>query len=295
MLKLRDRTKLRDYSLGEYEPKPFVKYLKGSLGARIGITPSQADMNRYLTDAGSKHMYTISTKAFQNLQSKQSLGGKALKDLENNPRFFARKDPGRQYPIDQADAGTDGDQIRPHQIASLANLATGITATEETDQGDTRYIGLRGDELTYDNVKEITDPENPMIYNRQVKFGKLGSLPIDIANKVAAGAIFPKQYRSDLQQVFGSNGPIAVLTKTDDHMIKDQLENQYADLVKSIQTTLGSRTDKNYWDGKIEAAKMLWDIWIENVKVELDLMIGDSENIVEGNKTSYGMVHDAPR
>lgn len=34
---------------------------------------------------------------------------------------------------------------------------------------------------------------------------------------------------------------------------------------------------------------MLWDMWIENVKVELDLMIGDSESIPENSKTSFGI------
>lgn len=87
-----------------------------------------------------------------------------MKGLENNPRFRAKKDPGDQYPRDQADGVAD-DQLRPHQIASLANLATGITATEEDGNGGVRNIGIRGDELTYDNVKEITDPENPSIYN----------------------------------------------------------------------------------------------------------------------------------
>lgn len=53
----------------------------------------------------------------------------------------------------------------------------------------------------------------------------------------------------------------------------------YNDIIANISNQIGTRTDKNYWDGRIESTKLLWDIWIMGIKDRMDLRTKDTQQL----------------
>lgn len=109
-------------------------------------------------------------------------------------------------------------------------------------------------------------------------FGKAGTLPSDAAERLAEAIYDPAANKTELAAAFGGGGTFApALASQGGSIIKDSAMKGYNDIISNISTQIGTRTDKNYWDGRIESTKLLWDIWILGIKDRMDQRTKDSE------------------
>lgn len=98
-----------------------------------------------------------------------------------------------------------------------------------------------------------------------VSFGQIGSLPEKQAELLAKAVLNPSdpQNQQIMKAALGSSANVAALQSMSiDKSFKEQQDASYATVINEMQSLIGSRTDKNYWDGKIETTKGIWDLWI---------------------------------
>lgn len=109
-------------------------------------------------------------------------------------------------------------------------------------------------------------------------FGKAGALPAEAAERLTEAIYDPLANKTELTAAFGNSGTFApALATQGGSIIKDSAMKGYNDIIANISTQIGTRTDKTYWDGRLESTKLLWDIWILGIKDRMDIRTKDSE------------------
>lgn len=234
-----------------------------------GKRPTRAELAQAVKRADVIREHQLLSRSIAGMSNK-GLGRRYYK-ADDVPVDF--QNPEQELIFSQDMADPKASKLKKLKVAAtrdMAHLATKVMNPEG------RYL----QPITYQGVKNAY--ENGQVDT--VGFGRVGALPGDVAHDVVAMIEAPELDRPGFSAAFGSQGTPAIFSMSKTGKVQEAIENQYSQLVNSIRNTLGSRTDKNYWDGKIESTKMMWDIWIEQVKHELAGLTGNSEPILPAGK-----------
>lgn len=103
-------------------------------------------------------------------------------------------------------------------------------------------------------------PGNTGEYPDGVYYDGYGPMPQKVFQRVGgltANETNPGK-KTAMKQVWGGTlGPMPVKLTTE---IKENLEDQYGDVIQAIENTLGSRTKSTVWQGRIQTQKAIWDM-----------------------------------